>query len=297
MMRQFKISKEASITSKDDSSLVKYLQEIGKIELITAEQEVDLVKKIKQGDENAIEELTNANLRFVVSVAKQYQNQGISLPDLINEGNLGMIKAAKRFDEKRGFKFISYAVWWIRQSILQAIGNDSKTIRLPLNKGSLISKYKKAITALTQEYEREPSISEIALKMEITEDKVKEIIDIIFSNQKPASISDPINGEEDFTLGDLIANSNSEPTDHLFDQEVQRTELEKCLDIISIELDGSGYKIEAFYHYYGLRGFSKLDNYAEIARELNITSEKVRSTQGIVCRMLKTKFSYLKNYL
>src|SRR5471030_1180605 len=171
-MRQLKISK--SITNRESQSLEKYLQEIGKVDLITPEEEVQLAIKIKQGDQRALEKLTKANLRFVVSVAKQYQNQGLSLSDLINEGNLGLIKAAQRFDETRGFKFISYAVWWIRQSILQALAEQSRIVRLPLNKIGAINKINKAFSKLEQEYEREPTADEVATVLEVTEHEVKE---------------------------------------------------------------------------------------------------------------------------
>src|SRR3569833_1456035 len=171
-MRQLKITK--SITNRESQSLEKYLQEIGKVELITPEEEVKLAIRIKQGDQRALDKLTKANLRFVVSVAKQYQNQGLSLPDLINEGNLGLIKAAQRFDETRGFKFISYAVWWIRQSILQAIAEQSQIIRLPLNQVGSLSKISKAFSKLEQEYEREPSPEELADMLETTVDKISD---------------------------------------------------------------------------------------------------------------------------
>src|ERR1700757_4516503 len=173
-MRQLKITK--SITNRESASLDKYLQEIGREELITAEEEVQLAKKIRDGDQNALEKLTRANLRFVVSVAKQYQNQGLSLPDLINEGNLGLIKAAKRFDETKGFKFISYAVWWIRQSILQAIAEQSRIVRLPLNQVGSLSKISKAFSKLEQEYEREPSPEELADILETTVDKISDTL-------------------------------------------------------------------------------------------------------------------------
>ena len=171
-MRQLKITKQ--VTNRETASLDKYLQEIGKVELITADEEVALAQKIKQGDQHALEKLTKANLRFVVSVSKQYQNQGLSLPDLINEGNLGLIKAAQRFDETRGFKFISYAVWWIRQSILQALAEQSRIVRLPLNKIGSINKINKAYASLEQKYEREPNADEIANMLEISENEVKE---------------------------------------------------------------------------------------------------------------------------
>src|SRR6187431_3398748 len=169
-MRQLKITKQ--VTNRETASLDKYLQEIGKVDLITADEEVELAQKIKAGDQRALEKLTKANLRFVVSVAKQYQNQGLGLPDLINEGNLGLIKAAKRFDETRGFKFISYAVWWIRQSILQALAEQSRIVRLPLNQVGSLNKINKAFSRLEQEFEREPSASELAINLELPQDKV-----------------------------------------------------------------------------------------------------------------------------
>ena len=189
-MRQLKITKQ--VTNRDTISLDKYLQEISKVDLITAEEEVELAQRIRQGDEKALEKLTKANLRFVVSVAKQYQNQGLSLPDLINEGNLGLIKAAKRFDETKGFKFISYAVWWIRQSILQALSEQARIIRLPLNKIGSINRLNKAFAELEQRYEREPTIEELATFLEI---KPSEIKDTLRNNTRPLSVDAPLSEE------------------------------------------------------------------------------------------------------
>ena len=186
-MRQLKITKQ--VTNRETQSLDKYLQEIGRVELITAEQEVDLAQRIKKGDQAALEKLTKANLRFVVSVAKQYQNQGLTLGDLINEGNLGLIKAAQRFDETRGFKFISYAVWWIRQSILQALAEQSRIVRLPLNKIGSINKINKAFSKLEQDYEREPSSSELAIELDLTEGDIK---DTMRSSGRHVSVDAPL---------------------------------------------------------------------------------------------------------
>src|SRR4026209_1355870 len=198
-MRQLKISKQ--ITNRESQSLDKYLQEIGKVDLLTPDEEVELAKRIKEGDQIALEKLTKANLRFVVSVAKQYQNQGLSLGDLINEGNLGLIKAAQRFDETRGFKFISYAVWWIRQSILQALAEQSRIVRLPLNKIGTYNKANKAYMAFEQEHEREPSTEELAELLEMSE---TEINNIFQSNTRHTSLDAPVHEAEDVAMGDLL---------------------------------------------------------------------------------------------
>src|SRR6266481_3976403 len=207
-MRQLKITK--SITNRESQSLEKYLQEIGKVDLITPEEEVKLARLIKQGDQRALDRLTKANLRFVVSVAKQYQNQGLSLPDLINEGNLGLIKAAQRFDETRGFKFISYAVWWIRQSILQALAEQSRIVRLPLNKIGSINKINKAFSRLEQEYEREPSREEVAKELGITEEDVK---DVMSTSGRHVSMDAPLMQGEDGTLMDVMEDEDQEHPD------------------------------------------------------------------------------------
>src|ERR1039457_4699282 len=204
-MRQLKISK--SITNRESESLEKYLQEIGKVDLITPEEEVKLAVRIKQGDQKALEKLTKANLRFVVSVAKQYQNQGLTLPDLINEGNLGLIKAAQRFDETRGFKFISYAVWWIRQSILQALAEQSRIVRLPLNKVGLTNRIQKAYSQLEQEFEREPSAEELAEMLELDIEEVSSTHGI---GGRHVSVDTPLHEGEEGTLLDILENPNAE---------------------------------------------------------------------------------------
>src|SRR5213592_4323876 len=220
-MRQLKITK--SITNRESQSLEKYLQEIGREELITADEEVRLARRIKEGDQVALDRLTKANLRFVVSVAKQYQNQGLSLPDLINEGNLGLIKAAKRFDETRGFKFISYAVWWIRQSILQALAEQSRIVRLPLNKIGLTNRIQKVFSQLEQEFEREPSADEIAdlLKMDL-----EEVTATLGISGRHVSMDTPLSEGEDNTLLDVLENPNAEKTDGDLDhRESLKTEI------------------------------------------------------------------------
>src|ERR1700754_5078110 len=204
-MRQLKISKQ--ITNRESQSLDKYLQEIGKVDLLTPDEEVELAKRIKEGDQIALEKLTKANLRFVVSVAKQYQNQGLSLGDLINEGNLGLIKAAQRFDETRGFKFISYAVWWIRQSILQSLAEQSRIVRLPLNKVGLTNKIQKAFSQLEQEYEREPSPEELAELLELETEEVSATLGIA---ARHVSMDTPLSEGEDNTLVDVLVNPNAE---------------------------------------------------------------------------------------
>src|ERR687883_1441289 len=207
-MRQLKITK--SITNRESQSLEKYLQEIGKVELITPEEEVRLARLIKQGDQRALDRLTKANLRFVVSVAKQYQNQGLSLPDLINEGNLGLIKAAQRFDETRGFKFISYAVWWIRQSILQALAEQSRIVRLPLNQVGSLNKINKAYSKLEQDFEREPSAEELAEMLQMDLEEVSATLGI---SARHVSMDSPLSDGEDNTLLDVLENPNAERTD------------------------------------------------------------------------------------
>ncbi|HVG40773.1 MAG TPA: RNA polymerase sigma factor RpoD/SigA, partial [Chitinophagaceae bacterium] len=209
-MRQLKITK--SITNRESQSLEKYLQEIGKVDLITPEEEVRLATLIKQGDQQALDRLTKANLRFVVSVAKQYQNQGLSLPDLINEGNVGLIKAAQRFDETRGFKFISYAVWWIRQSILQSLAEQARIVRLPLNKVGLTNRIQKAFSLLEQEFEREPSAEELAELLDMDLDEVNANLGI---NARHVSVDTPLSEGEDGTLLDVLVNTNAESTDGL----------------------------------------------------------------------------------
>ena len=227
-MRQLKITH--SITNRDIKSLDKYLQDICSEELLTPEQEVQLAQRIKQGDQAALERLTKANLRFVVSVAKQYQNQGLSLPDLINEGNVGLIKAAKRFDETRGFKFISYAVWWIRQSILQAIAENSRIVRLPSNQLGALNKLKKEISKLEQQLERPPSEEELAEMLDIPEDKIKAIMGI---SGRHVSIDAPLASDEDVNFVDVLPNEDTPPTDDKLMQESLSQEIERCLSTLT----------------------------------------------------------------
>lgn len=223
-MRQLKITK--SITNRESASLDKYLQEIGKYELITVEEEVELARRIKKGDQDAIEKLIRSNLRFVVSVAKQYQNQGLSLPDLINEGNLGLIKAAEKFDETRGFKFISYAVWWIRQSIMQAINEQSRVVRLPLNQVSSLTKYKKAISEFEQENHRQPTEEELAEILEMSEDKIKKTIKY---SSRHVSVDAPFGDTEEGSLLEVIPNEESPSADKGLELESLRIEIERTL--------------------------------------------------------------------
>jgi RNA polymerase primary sigma factor len=228
-MRQLKITK--SITNRESQSLEKYLQEIGKVELITPEEEVKLATLIKQGDQRALDRLTKANLRFVVSVAKQYQNQGLSLPDLINEGNLGLIKAAQRFDETRGFKFISYAVWWIRQSILQALAEQARIVRLPLNKVGLTNRIQKAFSQLEQQFEREPSAEELA---EVLNMDIEEVSSTLGINARHVSMDSPLSEGEENTLIDVLENPNAEKTDNELDHnESLKTEIDRSLKTLT----------------------------------------------------------------
>ena len=227
-MRQLKITK--SITNRESASLDKYLQEIGKYELISVEEEVELARRIKKGDQGAIEKLARANLRFVVSVAKQYQNQGLSLPDLINEGNLGLIKAAEKFDETRGFKFISYAVWWIRQSIMQAINEQSRIVRLPLNQVSSLTKYKKATSAFEQQFHRKPTDKELSKILEIPIEKIKKTVKI---SGRHVSVDAPFADGEDNSLLDVLVNEDSPHADKGLDLESLRIEIERALSTLT----------------------------------------------------------------
>jgi len=228
-MRQLKITK--SITNRESASLDKYLQEIGREELLLPEEEVDLAQKIKKGDSDALERLTKANLRFVVSVAKQYQNQGLSLPDLINEGNLGLIRAAEKFDETRGFKFISYAVWWIRQAILQALAEQSRIVRLPLNQVGSLNKLNKAFSKFEQEFERNPTDEELALILELPKSKIKETLKIA---GRQVSMDAPVgNDNDDNSLKDLLANDELPETDNTLMNESLKTEIDRVLSTLS----------------------------------------------------------------
>lgn len=277
-MRQLKITK--SITNRESASLDKYLQEIGREDLITVEEEVELAQAIKRGDRRALEKLTRANLRFVVSVAKQYQNQGLSLPDLINEGNLGLIKAAEKFDETRGFKFISYAVWWIRQSILQAIAENARLIRLPLNKISTINKVNRCFVALEQEYQREPTEEEIADKMEITAAEVKENLKIA---TKPVSMDAPLTtDEESVSLYDIYV--APDPTIQGPESSLTQDSLKKDIERSFSTLSAREAAILSMY--YGLNGYMAM-SLEEIGTKLGLTSERVRQVKTKAIRKLK----------
>lgn len=285
-MRQLKITK--SITNRECASLDKYLQEIGHEDLISVEEEVELAQKIKRGDRRALEKLTRANLRFVVSVAKQYQNQGLSLPDLINEGNLGLIKAAEKFDETRGFKFISYAVWWIRQSILQAIAEQSRIVRLPLNQVGSVNKIKRVLNKLEQENEHFPTIEEIAAKVDIPEEKVA---DAIKSNGRHVSVDAPFTEGEENSLLDVLPNSNAQMADNVLVQESLRDEISSALKSLN---ERERNIIEAFF------GINQAEmTLEEIGDKFGLTRERVRQIKEKAIRRLRnnSKNKSLKAYL
>ncbi|MBE0649851.1 MAG: RNA polymerase sigma factor RpoD/SigA [Bacteroidales bacterium] len=286
-MRQLKISK--SITNRNTASLDKYLQEIGREELITAEEEVELARKIKAGDEKALDKLTKANLRFVVSVAKQYQNQGLSLPDLINEGNLGLIKAARRFDETRGFKFISYAVWWIRQSILQALAEQSRIVRLPLNQVGSLNKIKKASSKLEQEFQRPPSSDEIAQEMDVSENKIDSALRI---TTRYVSMDAPLVSDEETSLIDVFVPSDSEDTDDELMRESLRREIDRSLSTLSEK------ERDVINLYYGI-GMTHGLTLEEIGAKFDLTRERVRQIKEKAIRRLRhtSRSKLLKAYL
>lgn len=286
-MRQLKISK--SITNRESASLEKYLADIGKEPMIPAEEEVRLARLIRDGDEEAFDKLTRANLRFVVSVAKQYQNQGLSLPDLINEGNLGLIKSAKRFDETRGFKFISYAVWWIRQSILQAIAEQSRIVRLPLNQIGSLSRISKAFSKLEQEYEREPSYEEIAKLTDLPLDKITDALRI---SGRHVSMDAPFVQGEDNTLLDVIENQESPRADVQLINESLRKEIERSLSILSER------ECEVVKLFFGI-GIGHGLTLEEIGDKYGITRERVRQIKEKALRRLrhKSKNNILKSFL
>jgi RNA polymerase primary sigma factor len=286
-MRQLKITK--SITNRESQSLEKYLQEIGREELITAEEEVRLARKIKEGDQNALDRLTKANLRFVVSVAKQYQNQGLSLPDLINEGNLGLIKAAKRFDETRGFKFISYAVWWIRQSILQALAEQSRIVRLPLNQVGSLNKISKAYSKLEQEFEREPSPEEISKILEIPMEKVSDTMRV---SGKHVSMDAPFVQGEDNSLLDVLENADSPRADHFLMNESLQREIERSLSTLTER------EREVIKLFFGI-GMNHGLTLEEIGAKFDLTRERVRQIKEKAIRRLrhKSRSKLLKAYL
>ncbi len=286
-MRQLKIIKQ--VTNRETPSLDKYLHEIGKVELITAEEEVELARKIKLGDITALERLIKSNLRFVVSVSKQYQNQGLSLPDLINEGNLGLIKAAQRFDETRGFKFISYAVWWIRQSILQALAEQARIVRLPLNKIGSINKINKTFAELEQKYEREPSIQELADAMEIAPDDIKESLK---SAGRHVSMDAPLQQDEEGTLYDVLLSKESSSPDKGLLTESLRKEIERALSTLTYR------EANIIRLYFGLNGKHQ-HTLEEIGEEFNLTRERVRQIKEKAIKRLKnaTRCRILKTYL
>jgi len=286
-MRQLKITKQ--VTNRETASLDKYLQEIGKVDLITAEEEVKLAQLIKQGDQRALEKLTKANLRFVVSVAKQYQNQGLTLPDLINEGNLGLIKAAQRFDETRGFKFISYAVWWIRQSILQALAEQSRIVRLPLNKIGSINKINKAFQELEQHFQRPPSAEELAAKLEMTPEDVKESMR---NSGRHQSMDAPLVDGEDSNMYDVMRSDESPNPDQELMTESLRTEINRSLDTLTPR------EADVIRSYFGLNGASPM-TLEEIGEEFDLTRERVRQIKEKAIRRLKhtSRSKILKTYL
>ena len=287
-MRQLKITK--SITNRESQSLEKYLQEIGKVDLLTPEEEVDLAKRIKQDDQDALEKLTKANLRFVVSVAKQYQNQGLSLSDLINEGNLGLIKAAQRFDETRGFKFISYAVWWIRQSILQALAEQSRIVRLPLNKVGSLNKINRAFSELEQEYEREPSAEELAEALEISTDEVETTMGVA---SRHVSMDAPFVSGEENSLLDVLENTTTPDTDEeLSYTESLRREIERSLSTLTER------QCDVIKLYYGLNVEHPM-SLEDIGDKFGLTRERVRQIKDKAITKLRstTRSKLLKHYL
>ena len=285
-MRQLKISN--SITNRESASLDKYLQEIGHEELLTTDEEVELAQRIRKGDKRALERLTKANLRFVVSVAKQYQNQGLSLPDLINEGNVGLIKAAEKFDETRGFKFISYAVWWIRQSILQAIAEQSRLVRLPLNQVGSVNKITRELNKFEQEHERKPSVDEIAERVDLPEDK---IADAMKANSRHVSMDAPIADGEDSSMIDFLSGDSSN-TDRELAIESLKAEVSRILKVLT---DKEQKVLRAFF---GIDGSPEM-TLDEIGEKYNLTRERVRQIKEKALRRLRhnTKNKLLKSYL
>ncbi len=278
-----------TITNRESISIDKYLQEIGKYELLTPEEEIELARRAKQGDEKALERLIQANLRFVVSVAKQYQNQGLPLGDLINEGNLGLIKAAKRFDETRGFKFISYAVWWIRQSILQALAEQSRIVRLPLNKVGALNKIGKKLSQLEQEFEREPSANELAEELDMS---VYEVADTLKSAGKHISMDAPFAQGEDNKLLDVIPSENEPMPDHGLMRESLRKEIEEALDTLDQR------EKEVVKLYFGI-GYEHPLTLEEIGEKFKLTRERVRQIKEKAIRKLRyhSRSKALRAYL
>ena len=286
-MRQLKISKQ--ITNRESQSLDKYLQEIGKVDLITSDVEVELAKRIREGDQIALEKLTKANLRFVVSVAKQYQNNGLTLGDLINEGNLGLIKAAKRFDETRGFKFISYAVWWIRQSIMQALAEQSRIVRLPLNRVGSLNKISKTFSELEQKFQREPSSEELAEVLNITTDEVTDTMKI---SGRHVSVDAPFVQGEENSLLDVLANDTEETPDSELMMDSLRKEVQRALSTLTQR------ESDVISYYFGLNGEQAM-TLEEIGQKYNLTRERVRQIKEKATRRLRhsSRSNTLKPFL
>ncbi|HHT04385.1 MAG TPA: RNA polymerase sigma factor RpoD/SigA [Bacteroidales bacterium] len=286
-MRQLKITKQ--LTNREITSLDKYLQEIGRLEMISPEEEVLLAQKIKQGDQSALEKLTKANLRFVVSVSKQYQNQGMSLPDLINEGNLGLIKAAQRFDETRGFKFISYAVWWIRQSILQALAEQSRIVRLPLNKIGSLNKINKAYAKLEQEYERTPNPEEVALELDLTDAEVRESLR---HSGKHLSMDAPLASDEDNTMYDFMRSEETTTPEAELLYESLRIEINRAISTLTPK------EADILKMFFGLEGYPPM-TLDEIGEQFDLTRERVRQIKEKAIRRLQkpSRKDILKSYL
>ncbi len=286
-MRQLKISKQ--VTNRDTLSLDKYLHEIGKIELLTPEQEVELAKRIRMGDRKAFERLIQANLRFVVSVSKQYQNQGLSLSDLINEGNLGLIKAAEKYDETRGFKFISYAVWWIRQSILQSLAEHARIVRLPLNKIGSISKINRTFSQLEQEYQREPTLEELSAILDVKPEIIEDSINV---SGMHVSMDAPLREEEDNNLYDVMMNENSPGADEGLIKGSLRKEIERSLSTLSER------EADIIRYFFGLNEFPVL-TLEEIGTTMDLTRERVRQIKEKAIKKLKNRYrnQLLKSYL
>jgi RNA polymerase primary sigma factor len=286
-MRQLKIIKQ--VTNRETVSLDKYLHEIGKVDLLTTEQEVSLARRLKEGDKEALDQLVKANLRFVVSVSKQYQNQGLSLPDLINEGNLGLIKAAQRFDETRGFKFISYAVWWIRQAILQALAEQARIVKLPLNKIGSINKVNRAFTNLEQKFEREPSIEELSEVLELAPKDIKEALK---SSNRHISMDAPLSQDEDSNMYDVLLSSETPSPDRGLLNDSLRKEIERALATLTVR------EAAIIRLYFGLNG-KHPHTLEEIGEELDLTRERVRQIKEKAIKRLKqtTRSRVLKSYL
>ena len=285
-MRQLKINK--IITNRETVSLDKYLQEIGREELISASEEVELAQRIREGDKEALSKLTRATLRFVVSVAKQYQNQGLSLPDLINEGNIGLMRAAQKFDETRGFKFISYAVWWIRQSILQALAEQSRIVRLPLNQVGSLNKIQKELAKFEQEYERRPSSEELAARLDIPEDKIAETLKV---SGRSISVDAPFVDGEDNSLLDVLTNDDSPSADASLTQESLAKEVDRALSQLHDR------ERDILKMFFGIGGCPEM-TLEEIGAKFDLTRERVRQIKEKAIRRLKTQNSQLlKSYL